>query len=202
MGEVSTEEARELVASNEVEVIDLRDEEGWLKGHIPGAHRAADDLDAKLEELPDDRKLLVVCDDGKRSGEVAGELDGDDREAVSLKGGMGAWLSDGLPSQPSMEFEPGPDPAEVEDSEKAAEIAEGTVDTESDGSDDDASDEEDSAAGDDGSGEGEKDSAAEESASSGEDSSDEPEKEAEDEAGEPVEGASGEASPQQDRSSA
>lgn len=197
MGEVSTDEARKLVASNEVEVIDLRDEEGWVKGHIPGAHRAADDLDAKLEELPDDRKLLVVCDDGKRSGEVAGELDGDDREAVSLAGGMEAWLSDGLPSQPSIDYEPGPEPAEGEDSEQAAEVAEGTIDTDSDGSDDDGS----------GEGEGEEDSeteakaSPEEASASGEDSSEEPEKEAEEEAGEPVEGASGEASPQQDRSS-
>lgn len=195
MGEVSTDEARQLVASNEVEVIDLRDEEGWLKGHIPGAHRAADDLDAKLEELPDDRKLLVVCDDGQRSGEVAGELDGDDREAVSLAGGMEAWLSDGLPSQPSIDYEPGPDSVEEGDSEKAAEVAEGTIDTDSDGSEDG------------GSGEGEEDAAtgeeasAEESSSSDEDPSDEPQKEAEEEAGEPVEGASGEASPQQDRSS-
>jgi rhodanese-related sulfurtransferase len=190
MGEVSTDEARKLVASNEVEVIDLRDEEGWVKGHIPGAHRAADDLDAKLEELPDDRKLLVVCGDGKRSGEVAGELDGDDREAVSLAGGMEAWLSDGLPSQPSIDYEPGPDPAEVEDSEKAAEVAEGTIDTDSDGSEDG------------GSGETEGDSETEEASPSDEDSSEEPQKEAEEEAGEPVEGASGDASPQQDRSSA
>ena len=107
MGSVSTDEARKLVASNEVEVIDLRDEEGWMEGHIPGAHRAGDDLEAKVDSVDSDRKLLIVCEDGTRSGEVAEELDGD-REALSLEGGMSSWLSDGLRSQPTEDAAPGP----------------------------------------------------------------------------------------------
>ena len=107
MGErVDLEEARRLIASNEVEVIDLRDDEGWLTGHIPGAHRAGDDLDGTLESLDGDRRLLIVCEDGDRSGEVAEELSSGDREAASLEGGMSAWLSEGHPDQPSPDAEP------------------------------------------------------------------------------------------------
>lgn len=108
MESVSPDQARKLVASNEVAVIDLRDEEGWLKGHIPGSHRAEGErLEPTLEEISDDQKLLVVCEDGKRSATVAEELEG--REAVVLEGGMSAWLSDGLPTQPTEDYEPSPE---------------------------------------------------------------------------------------------
>jgi rhodanese-related sulfurtransferase len=103
---VSLEEARKLVASDEVDVVDLRDDEGWREGHIPGAHRAGDDLGAKVESLEGGRRLLIVCDDGNRSGEVAEELSGGERDAVSLEGGMSAWLGDGQPSQPTGDYSP------------------------------------------------------------------------------------------------
>jgi len=119
MGSVSTDEARNLVASNEVDVIDIRDDDGWTEGHIPGAHRAGDDLEAKVESLDSDRRLLIVCEDGKRSSEVAEELDGGDREAVSLEGGMSSWSSDGLRTQPTEDYEP----ASSEDGDESREDA-------------------------------------------------------------------------------
>lgn len=180
MSQVSVEEARLLVAKHEVEVIDLRDEDGWVDGHIPGARRAGDDVEATLEEIDSERKLLVVCADGKRSAEVADELDGD-REAVSLEGGMDAWQSDGMPSQPAQDYEPGPAPIDEGDDEVAAEITDGGLEP---GEDPKTGDEDDDG------------------------SLDEPEPkaegagaQAEDAAGEPVENASGEESPQQERSS-
>jgi rhodanese-related sulfurtransferase len=106
---VSPDEARKLVASNEVAVIDLRDEEGWLEGFIAGAKRVDPDSDDWKEELPQEGKLLIVCMDGKRSAEVASELRDEDREAVSLDGGMKAWMSDGKPTQPSTDYDPGPE---------------------------------------------------------------------------------------------
>ena len=139
MGNLSLEEARKAVASNEVEVIDLRDDDGWVDdGHIPGAHRAGDDLDQTLEDIDDDRKLLIVCADGKRSSEVAEELDGGDREAVSLEGGMEAWNKEGLRTQPAQDYEPGPEPVEGEDPEKAAAAAEGLTDFEGEDEDGDS----------------------------------------------------------------
>lgn len=123
------EEGRQLVAKNEVEVIDLRDDDAWIDGHIPGAHHAGEDLDDALGKIPDDRKLLIVCADGKRSAEVAGELDGD-RDAVVLEGGFDAWESEGLRTQPTGDYVPGPAPVEGEDDDKAAEAAEGTIEDE------------------------------------------------------------------------
>ena len=119
MESVSVEEARKLVGSNEVDVVDLRDDDGWLEGHIPGAHRAGDDLQAKVESMDADRRLLIVCEDGSRSGEVAEELSGGEREAVSLEGGMSAWLGEGLRSQPTDDYEPGPIEVDDEDRDDA-----------------------------------------------------------------------------------
>jgi rhodanese-related sulfurtransferase len=113
---VSPEEARELVASNEVEVVDLSEDESWFEGHIPGAHHAHEDLDGTLEDLDRDRKLLIVCEDGSRSAEAAEKLSGDEWEACSLEGGMSAWRDGKLPAQPSEDYTPGdedaPDDAE------------------------------------------------------------------------------------------
>jgi rhodanese-related sulfurtransferase len=127
METVDVEEARQLVAKNEVEVIDLRDDEAWVGGHLPGAHHAGEDLDATLEKIDDDRKLLIVCADGQKSAEVAEKLSNDDREAIALEGGFDAWDEEGLRTQPSQDYEPGPDPIEEEDDAKAAEAAEGTI---------------------------------------------------------------------------
>ena len=49
-------------------MIDLRDDEGWANGNIPGARRAGDDLEAEVESIDSDRRLLIGCEDGSRSG--------------------------------------------------------------------------------------------------------------------------------------
>jgi rhodanese-related sulfurtransferase len=118
---VGTDEARQLVASNEVAVIDLRDEEGWREGFIVGARRVDPEADDELDDLPKEGKLLVVCADGKRSAEVASRLRDGDRDAVSLEGGMDAWMSAGLATQPSSDYEPGP--AVIPDAPDAEDVA-------------------------------------------------------------------------------
>ena len=130
------QEARELVASNEVEVLDVRDDEHWLEGHIPGSHHAAAGLAAKLATIPEDRKLLIVSESGDPGSDVADELE--DREAVTLEGGMDAWQSDGLRTQPSEDYAPGPAPIEGVDDDQAAEATDGTLDDEGDGGDEES----------------------------------------------------------------
>ena len=97
---ISPEEAREVLGRNEAVAVDLRDDEQWRSGHVPGArHISADEL-SEAEDLPD-QKLIVICEDGKQSAEVAEKLRSGDREAVALEGGMEQWRSDDLPMQPS-----------------------------------------------------------------------------------------------------
>ena len=96
------EQARQLVASNEATVLDIRDDDAWHEKRIPGAqHASQDDLDATLEDVDDDRTVMIVCEDGERSAEVAAELREDGREAKSIEGGMRAWEKEKFPLQPS-----------------------------------------------------------------------------------------------------
>ena len=114
------EDAREPVASHEIFVLDVRDEEAWLEEstRIPGSvHIPADELESRIGELPEDMRILVVSPDGERCAEVAEKLDGEGREAVSLEGGVEAWKGDGLMTQPS----PDADPPKDEDEEPVEE---------------------------------------------------------------------------------
>ena len=100
METISTEEAREALGKNEAVAIYLRDEEEWRTGHLPGARRISADEISEVDDLPD-QKVIVVCADGKQSAEVAEKLRSEDHDAVALEGGMDKWRSDDLPMQPS-----------------------------------------------------------------------------------------------------
>lgn len=108
---IEPEQARELVASNEVEVLDIRPEDEWRDKRVPGSRWVSEDeLDSALEEIEEDRPLLVVCEDGERSAEVAGQLRERGREAGSLDGGVESWEKEKLRVQPSSDV---PDDAKI-----------------------------------------------------------------------------------------
>jgi hydroxyacylglutathione hydrolase len=107
---VDAEEARELIAAEGAIAVDLRDEDDWDSGHIPGAVRSSpEDLDSNAGALPEDQVIIVTCKDGKQSAEVAEKLRSNGRKAASIDGGMKEWDNE-LPEQPrpDEEFE-GPD---------------------------------------------------------------------------------------------
>jgi len=111
MGETETiepEEAREPVAAGDVYVVDVRSEELWIEDpeRVPGAvHIPGDELESRLGELPDDKKILLVTPDGEGCEEAAQRLGGEGREVAILAGGVSAWRGERLMTQPS------PDPA-------------------------------------------------------------------------------------------
>jgi rhodanese-related sulfurtransferase len=95
------ERARELIASEGAQAVDLREEDDFADGHIAGAIRAdGADIDDALESLSQDRPVVVVCADGKRSPDVAADLRERGYQAAVVKGGMKAWTGDSLPTQP------------------------------------------------------------------------------------------------------
>lgn len=99
---VNPEQARELIASGQGRAFDLRDEEQWAEDRVPGCVRVdEEELEQGLEPLKEGQKAIMICEDGKRSAEVAGQLREQDVDAVSLEGGMEAWRSDKQPLQPS-----------------------------------------------------------------------------------------------------
>jgi len=65
-------------------------------GRIAGSlHIPMDEVVARLEEVGD--HVICVCAVGARSARVAEYLNGRDREAVNLDGGIYAWSEAGLP---------------------------------------------------------------------------------------------------------
>lgn len=95
------EHARKLIATEGAQALDLREQDDFAEGHIVGAVRADEgDIDEALESLSDDRPVVVVCADGKRSPDVAADLRERGYQAAVVKGGMNAWTGDSLPTQP------------------------------------------------------------------------------------------------------
>ena len=77
-------------------LLDVRTDEEWATGHIPGAvHIPMQELRERLDEVAD--RVVCVCAVGARSARVTQWLVGQGREAVNLDGGIWAWAQHGLP---------------------------------------------------------------------------------------------------------
>jgi rhodanese-related sulfurtransferase len=99
---VSPEQAREMLASNEASAIDVRGDEEWGQGHIPGArHRSEEEIDDAIEQIAEGQTVIVACEDGDRSAQIAEKISAGGRQAASIEGGMEAWRSQDMPMQPS-----------------------------------------------------------------------------------------------------
>jgi len=81
--------------------IDVRDEQEWDEGHIPGAlHVYVGHLEESLSDvaLPKDQQLVVHCIVGHRSGIAASILHRHGfKNIYNMLGGMKAWRSLRLP---------------------------------------------------------------------------------------------------------
>ncbi len=79
-------------------VLDVREQDEWEAGHIAEAlHIPLMQVPHRLDGLPVDRPILVVCKVGARSAQATAFLQAHGREAVNLSGGMLAWESSGRP---------------------------------------------------------------------------------------------------------
>ena len=79
-------------------LVDVREDDEWAAGHAPEAvHLPLSALVARVDELPADRPLAVVCRVGSRSAQAAGWLLAQGRPARNVDGGMLRWQALGLP---------------------------------------------------------------------------------------------------------
>ncbi len=78
--------------------LDVREDDEWEAGHAPGAlHITMCDLPDHLDEFSNDRRIVVICRSGNRSGKVTAWLVNQGVDAVNMLGGMQAWERASLP---------------------------------------------------------------------------------------------------------
>ncbi|MEM9066188.1 MAG: MBL fold metallo-hydrolase [Planctomycetota bacterium] len=93
--EIGPREAEALLG--EVPVLDVRRAAEHAAGHIPGAPNISHTrLAARMGEVPEGERLIVVCRTGKRSARAASYLKRAGRQPINLAGGNVAWTEAGL----------------------------------------------------------------------------------------------------------
>jgi molybdopterin/thiamine biosynthesis adenylyltransferase/rhodanese-related sulfurtransferase len=101
--EIQTADAAELLASGDAPVfLDVREQNEWDEGHIPGAiHAPRNNLESRIEGFVPDRSqpVVVYCASGHRSAFATRTLEELGYENVSnLAGGFVDWKRNGFPT--------------------------------------------------------------------------------------------------------
>jgi rhodanese-related sulfurtransferase len=81
-------------------ILDVRQPEEWNAVHIPGATLIPlDQLAARINEVPKDKEVVVVCHSGNRSKQGRDILkNAGFTQVTSMTGGMNQWSAAGLPT--------------------------------------------------------------------------------------------------------
>lgn len=93
MEEITSKELEEkLKKSDDLKVIDVREDDEVETGKIPGAkHIPLAQIPESLDELDEDERYYIVCRSGGRSERAAKYLLESGYDAVNVDGGMTDW---------------------------------------------------------------------------------------------------------------
>jgi molybdopterin/thiamine biosynthesis adenylyltransferase/rhodanese-related sulfurtransferase len=101
ISEIDATRAREVIDGGEPLVVDVREQDEWDEGHIPGAvHIPRGYLESRIERAAPDpgHPIVVYCSAGNRSAFAAKTLEEMGYEdVVSLTGGFTDWKRNGFP---------------------------------------------------------------------------------------------------------
>ena len=80
-------------------LVDVREDFEWRAGHARGAvHLPMTQVPARIDELPRDSPIYLICATGNRSGRVAEYLTSNGfARPINVRGGTVAWRRAGLP---------------------------------------------------------------------------------------------------------
>lgn len=97
---ISASQARDLIEKDkDVFILDVRTKEEYDDAHIKGANLIPiQELEANLNKIPKDKKIVVHCAKGKRSARACEMLkDKGLKELYNVEGGINQWKSEGYP---------------------------------------------------------------------------------------------------------
>jgi hydroxyacylglutathione hydrolase len=91
--QMTVHELHKELASQDLHVLDVRQPSEWAEGHIPGAQFITGaELPGRVEEVPRDEVVAVICGTGFRSSASGSLLQQQGYERiVNVTGGMSAW---------------------------------------------------------------------------------------------------------------
>ena len=98
---LSVDEFEKAIADKEVVRVDVRSQEEWEEGHIPGSVvidvQKDDFLDKAKALLPKDKTIAVNCRTGRRSKTAASILAEEGYNVIDLDTGFEGWKEAGKP---------------------------------------------------------------------------------------------------------
>jgi rhodanese-related sulfurtransferase len=97
--DLDVQTAAELADRADVVILDVREQEEWDAGHIPGAlFIPMSEIQGRLSEVPEDKTVIVQCRSGNRSSQVTDYLQQQGFTNIrNMAGGLNAWQAAGLP---------------------------------------------------------------------------------------------------------
>jgi len=102
MADLTVREAHEAWAAGELTIVDCREPAEHDAQRVPGTVLLPmSELIARIDEVPADGPVAVLCRSGNRSAQVADYLtaQGEWGEVANIEGGIIAWAAEGLPYQ-------------------------------------------------------------------------------------------------------
>lgn len=95
--EMSVDDLAAALGDRLVNIIDVRERSEFASGRVPGSvHVPLSELSRRITEVRTDRPIAVICASGSRSRTATRFLlDRGIADAVSVKGGTGAWARSG-----------------------------------------------------------------------------------------------------------
>ena len=100
MADIDVTEAHRRWQAGELVIVDCREEAEYDATRVEGVPLIPmSEFLARVDELPEDRPLAILCRSGSRSAQVADYLTatGDHGEVDNVAGGIIAWAAEGLP---------------------------------------------------------------------------------------------------------
>ncbi|WP_337031478.1 rhodanese-like domain-containing protein [Paenibacillus illinoisensis] len=91
--EIAPQEVAERLNKGEtLTMLDVREPEEWMEGHVAGSnHIPLGELDVRHEELDPTQEIIVICRSGNRSGKACELLNEKGFKVVNMTGGLIAW---------------------------------------------------------------------------------------------------------------
>lgn len=95
--DVSVQQGKEMIDNGEVFLLDVRTQEEYNEDHISGSTLIpVQELEARLSELPRDKKILIYCRSGNRSVTASKTLEKNGfTQIFNMQGGITEWKNAG-----------------------------------------------------------------------------------------------------------